>query len=98
MVRGNYGVAVKEKLQKLHNRTAKVITGGILNKLNWKTLEERRKEHKLAYVSKALTNQCPEKISRIFKILKSDRYNLRSNNMMLMLSRPKTNSMKRTFG
>ena len=32
------------------------------------------------------------------KISKSDRYNLRSNNKMLMLSKPKTNSMKRTFG
>ena len=96
---------VKEKLQKLHNRAARVITGDkyeirsfdILRKLNWKTLEERR-EHRLAYVSKALTSQCPEKISSMFKSSKSDRYNLRSNNKMLMLSKPKTNSMKRTFG
>ena len=105
MVWGNCGEALKEKLQKLHNRTARVITGDtykigsfdILKKLNWKTLAERRKEHKLAYVSKALTNQCPEKISSMFKISKSDRYNLRSNNKMLMLSKPKTNSRKRGF-
>ena len=106
MVWGNCGEALKEKLQKRHNRAARVITGDtyeirsfdILKKLNWKTLEERRKEHKLAYVSKALTGQCPEKISSMFKISRSDRYNLRSNNKMLMLSKPKTNSMKRTFG
>jgi hypothetical protein len=70
----------------------------VLKKLNWKTLEERRKEQKLAYVAKALSNQCPENVSTMFKISNSDKYNLRSNNKMLMLSKPKTNSMKRTFG
>ena len=40
----------------------------------------------------------PRLISKMFKISKSDRYNQRSNNKMLMLSKPKTNSMKRTFG
>ena len=69
----------------------------ILKKLNWKTLEERRKKQKLAYVAKALSNQCPENVSTMFKISNSDKYNLRSNNKMLMLSKPKTNSMKRTF-
>jgi hypothetical protein len=88
------------------NRAARVITGDtyeirstdILKKLNWKTLEERRKEQKLAYVAKSLSNQCPENVSTMFKISNSDKYNLRSNNKMLMLSKPKTNSMKRTFG
>ena len=46
----------------------------------------------------ALSNQCPENVSTMFKISNSDKYNLRSNNKMLMLSKPKTNSMKRTFG
>ena len=85
---------------------ARVITGDtyeirstdILKKLNWKTLEERRKEQKLAYVAKALSNQCPENVSTMFKISNSHKYNLRRNNKMLMLSKPKTNSMKRTFG
>ena len=101
---GNCSEALKEKLKKLHNRAARVIKGDtyktrwfdILKKLNWKTLEERR-EHRLAYVPKPLTSQCPEKDSSVLKISKSDRYNLRSNNKMLMLSKPKTNSMKRTY-
>ena len=49
-------------------------------------------------MAKALSNQCPENVSTTFKISNSDKYNLRSNNKMLMLSKPKTNSMKRTFG
>ena len=52
MVWGNCGEGSKEKLQRLQNRAAGVITGDtyeirstdILKKLNWKTLEERRKE------------------------------------------------------
>ena len=50
MVWGNCGEDSKEKLQRLQNRAARVITGDtyeirstdILKKLNWKTLEERR--------------------------------------------------------
>ena len=106
MVWGNCGEGSKEKLQRLQNRAARVITGDtyeirsteIFKKLNWKTLEESRKEQKLAYVAKALSNQCAENVSTMFKISNSDKYNLRSKNKMLMLSKPKTNSMKRTFG
>ena len=80
MVWGNCGEGSKEKLQRLQNRAARVITGDtyeirstdILKKLNWKTLEERRKEQKLAYVAKALSNQCPENVSTMFKISNSD--------------------------
>jgi hypothetical protein len=77
MVWGNCGEGSKEKLQRLQNRAARVITAGdtyeirstdILKKLNWKTLEERRKEQKVAHVAKALSNQFPENVSTMFKI------------------------------
>ena len=48
-------------------------------------------------MSKALTCQCPETISDMFKLSDSNRYELRSNKTKLMLSKPKSNSMKRTF-
>jgi hypothetical protein len=87
--------------QRLQNGAVRVITGDtyeirstdILKKLNWKTLEERSKEQKLAYVAKALSNQCHENVSTMFKISNSDKYNLRSNNKMLMLLKPKSNLM-----
>ena len=55
MVWDNCGKVLKENLQKLHNRAARVITGDtyeirsfdILKKLNWKTLEERRIERSI---------------------------------------------------
>jgi hypothetical protein len=85
------------------SENARVITGDpyeirsidILKKLEWKTLRERRKEQQPKYVSKALTCQCPKHISDMFKLSNSVRYELRSNNNKLMLSKPKTNSMKR---
>ena len=105
MVWGNCAEYLKGKLQKLQNRAARVITGDtyeirstdILNKLDWKTLSERRKEQQLKYLSKALTCQCPETITDMFKLSDSNMYELRSNKTKLMLSKPKSNSMKRTF-
>ena len=41
--------------------------------------------------------QCPETITDMFKLSDSNRYELRSNKTKLMLSKPKSNSMKRTF-
>ena len=93
-----YSLGHKIAIIAITGDTYEIRSFGILKKLNWKNLEERRnKGHKLSYVSKALTSQCPEKNSSMFEISKSDRYNLRSNNKMLMLSKPKTDSMKRTF-
>jgi hypothetical protein len=72
MVWGNCGESLKGKLQKpLQNLAARVITGDsyeirssdILDKLNGKTLVERRKEQQLKYVSKDLAYKCPQNIS-----------------------------------
>jgi hypothetical protein len=67
LVWGNCGESLKEKLQKLQNRAARVITGDtydirskdILKKMNWKNLSVKRKEKANAYVSKAITGNCP---------------------------------------
>ena len=40
---------------------------------------------------------CPPAIASMFQITNNENYNLRSNNKMLMLSKPKTNAMKRSF-
>ncbi len=95
MVCGNCGKTLKGMLQKLQIRAARVISGDsyevrsldILNKLNWITLEERRNEQQLKYVSKALTCQCPENISDMFRMSNSERYDLRSNNSKLTLAK-----------
>jgi hypothetical protein len=65
--------------------------------LNWKNLSVKRKEKANAYVSKAITGNCPKSIAEKFKISNSERYDFRSNNKFLALPKPKTNSMVRTF-
>jgi hypothetical protein len=58
-----------------------------------KNLFLKRKEKASAYVSKAITGNCPKNIAEKFKISNSERYDLRSNNKFLALPKPKTNSM-----
>ena len=103
MVWRNCSITLQEKLQtpeqsSKNNNRGHVRSNEIFKKLKWETLEKRRDEQTLSYVTKALSNLCPENISEMFKLSNSDSYNLRSNNNKLMLSKPKTNSMKRTFG
>jgi hypothetical protein len=65
--------------------------------LNWKNLSVKRKEKASAYVSKAITGNCPKNIAEKFKISISERYDLRGNNKFLALQEPKTNYMVRSF-
>jgi len=105
LVWGNCNQTCKDKLQKLHNRAARVITGDtydvrsseILLKLRWETLDKRREEQMIDMVNKALNHMCPPAITSMFHIANNENYDLRSNNKMLMLSKPKTNAMKRSF-
>lgn len=105
LVWGNCNKTLREKMQKLQNRAARIISGDtyevrsceILNKLGWKTLEERREQQMTKFVTKALRKEQPENISNMFKIFKNEKYNLRNNNQMLVLAKPKTNAMMRSF-
>ena len=89
-------------MQRLQNRAARVITGDsyeisssdILTKLNWETLGQMREQQTIKVVNKALKHDCPQSISKMFKISKSEKYNLRNNNQVMALSKPKTNAMK----
>ena len=106
MVWGNCNRTLKEKLQELQNRAATVITGDdydvlsetILSKLEWKPLAKRRKIQTISYMSNVLKRNCPQSISKMFTLVYNETCNLRSNNKMLMLSKPKTNAMKKVFG
>ncbi len=50
------------------------------------------------YVTKAFLKKCPEGITEMFHVISNDNYtDLRSNDLVLGLSKPNTNSMKRSF-
>ena len=61
-------------------------------------LKERRLFETLMFMRKILKNEVPALISELFQTSSNDQYNLRSNDTMLKLAKPKTNAMKRSFG
>ena len=93
MVWRNCGITLQEKLPRLQSRAARIITGDtyevrsneIFKQLKLDTLERRRVKQTLSYVTKALSNLCPENISEMFKLSNSDSYNLGSNNNFNLL-------------
>ena len=101
----NCNLTLQSKLQKLQNRAARVITGDsweicstdVLSKLNWRPLNQLRLEGMLLFMRKVLKNEVPNSITEQFQIAVNDQYNLRSNHTMLMLPKPRTNAMKRSF-
>ena len=104
LVWDNCSPDLKTQLQRLQNRAARVITGDsyyssateTLSKLGWETLECRRDEQLLSLVNKNIGGD--SNLSDFFRISNRDCYDLRSNNNTLMLPKPNTNAMKRTFG
>ena len=89
----------------MKNRAARVITEDsydvrsqqILIKLGWKILNDCRNLQITSYEAKALRKEGPENICNMFKILHNENYNLRNKNLMLMLSKPRSNAMKTAF-
>lgn len=96
---------LQEKLQKMQNRAARVITGKtyevrsveILSELNWKSLVERRNENKAVFMYKIRKGECPESISNIFNVKNNQQYSLRSDNLDYALEKPRTNFLKKSI-
>ena len=94
-----------EKLQKLQNRAARVITSksyevrseDVLKELNWHPLRQRYQINKLILMHKAKNNTLPTSLTEMFHITNSHRYELRSNNTNYALPKPKTNFMKKSI-
>ena len=94
-----------DKLQKLQNRAARIITGrtydvssdDVLKELNWEPLKQRYKINKTIFMHKVRNDIIPSSLTNLFKIKTNDRYDLRSNNNNYVLGKPKTNFMKKSF-
>ena len=64
---GNFGIVLRDKIQKLQNRAARIITRDsydvrskdILQKLNWSDLQRRRKIQKSILMYKVLNGHAP---------------------------------------
>ena len=95
---------LSDKLQKLQNRAARVVTkvpfdtnsNHFLTTLNWERLSFLRKKRKALMIYKTMNGHAPDYLQRLFTQYHSN-YNLRNSEGKLALPKPITNYLKRRF-
>ena len=98
-------ITLSDKLQKLQNRAARVITRSsydtsisfFLKRLHWDNISTRRKKLKAMLMFKTIKGLSPMCLQNLFSI-RSTSYNLRDSEIKLHLPKPRTNYRKRSFG
>ena len=103
---GNYSKGLSDKLQKLQNRAARIITfsnydtnaDGLFKQLKWNTLDHQHKVSKLTLMYKVLNNETPNYLRAKF-VNRSDTlsYSLRDTVGKLTVPLPRTEHYKRSF-
>ena len=86
-----------QKIQKLQNRAARILTGSsydvhttdLLRQLQWQTLEERRGNKKALLMHKVKSGTAPDSIKNLFNVCDNQNYSLRSNLNNFKLHKPK---------
>ena len=95
-----------DKLQKLQNRTARVLTSSsydtaadsLLEKLGWRKLDTQRKFEKAVMVYKSLNGLAPDYLRPMFIDRSSvTNYSLRDAEGKLAVPKPRTNYLKNSF-
>ena len=95
----------KEKLQKLQNRAARILTsssydadaGYLLQQLGWKDLIAQRQIQVALMVFKALNDLVPDYLSSMFTERSTPGYVLRDSTNKLNVPLPRTNYLKKSF-
>ena len=96
---------LSDKLQKLQNCAARVITQSpfetssnlLLAMLKWEKLSLRRKNQKALIMYKTLNELAPDYLQCLFTQRHVNDYNLRNLEGKLSLPKPNTNYLKRSF-
>ena len=97
-----------DKLQKLQNRAARVLTYScydasaypLIHQLGWKKLETQRKIKKAIMVHKSLHDLTPEYLQSMFvyrSSVKVNDYDIRNTEGKLVIPKPRTNYLKDSF-
>ena len=96
-----------DKLQKLQNRAARVLTSSsydiaadfLLERLGWRKLDTQRKLEKAVMVYKSLNGLAPDYLRPMFIDRSSiTNYSLRDTEGKLAIPKPRTNYLKNSFG
>lgn len=100
------GTSLAERLQKLQNRAARVITSAtylkrskdIRSELGWQTLQERRNKLKAVMMFKTLNGMAPRYMEDIFNVHTGNlAYNLRASCKDVALPQVKTDYYRKSF-
>lgn len=100
------GKGLRERLQKIQNRAARIITRSdyttrsrdILQGLNWENLETRRFKYKVTTMYKIKSRVMPDYLCDLFQnVSDTHDYNLRGCHSNIVLPKPKTNFMKKSL-
>lgn len=103
---GTCNKTLANRLQKLQNRAARVLTfssydtnaDGLLKKLGWKNLESQRQVHKAIMVYKSLNGLAPEYLrSKFVDRCSMLNYSLRDTAGKIAVPLPRTNFRKNSF-
>ena len=105
LVWGNCGKTLSNKLQKLQNRAARVITSSsydvdvdsLFHNLSWKELHTQRQIRKAFMVFKSLNGLVPEYLTSKFVTRNVSNSALRDSANKLVFPFPRTNYMKNIF-
>ena len=105
LVWGNCGKTLFDRLQKLQNRAARVLTfssydadaNRLIRQLDWKDLSAQFQIQKSIMVYKSLNGLVPEYLSSKFVKRNETRYSLRDSVNKLFVPFPRTNFMKNSF-
>ena len=102
-----YGSMLKEKLQKLQNRAARVISGAsyeipsseVLQALSWKSLEERHRKTKSVLMYKVLNNHTAPSLRASFIRMRDTQYDyqLRNREIDLVIPKPRSEYLKKSL-
>ena len=101
----NCSQTLKNKLEKLQNRAARIIIGdsyeiwsdAVRYKLGSGTLQERRDKTMSTLMKQIVDNKSINYLQELFTISLNSVYSLRSNNCFVSLPKPNANAIKRSF-
>ena len=100
------GQGLSDKLQKLQNRAARVITktgyetrsSDLLSKLGWDKLATRREKQNATLMFKMMSGLVPDNIQNLFEKRNTQlKYNIRNQENALVLPKPRTEYLKKCF-
>ena len=106
VVWSNFNKTLADKLQKLQNRAARVLTFSsydtsadpLIRQLGWNKLDNQRKFHKAVMVHKSLHGLAPDYLCSMFTDRSSiNSYSLRDTEGKLAIPKPRTDYLKNSF-